>query len=59
MPFPTILIVKQLDKLEFDEGEGFMGLLEKIFLKTASDKKLAEKREKIRVKRNHSYDEKI
>ena len=35
-----------------------MGLLEFIFLKTASDKKLEKKREKIRVKMNSSYDDK-
>ena len=35
-----------------------MGLLERIFLKTASDKKLTKEREKIRVKRNSSYDDK-
>ena len=35
-----------------------MGLFESIFLKTASDKKLANKREKIRVKRNNSYNDK-
>jgi len=35
-----------------------MGLLESIFFKTASDKKLAKEREKIRVKRNSSYDDK-
>jgi len=35
-----------------------MGLFEKIFLKTASDKKLAKEREKIRVKRNSSYEDK-
>ena len=35
-----------------------MGLLEMIFLKTASDKKLEKKREKIRVKMCSSYDDK-
>ena len=35
-----------------------MGLLEMLFLKTASDKRLAKRREKVRVKMNSSYDEK-
>ncbi len=35
-----------------------MGLLESIFFRTASDKKLSKKRETIREKRNSSYDEK-
>ncbi len=35
-----------------------MGILKSLFLLTKSDKKLAKDREKIRVKRNSSYDDK-